>query len=145
MWFLVPHSSSWCFVVSCIIMQMYYIQCIYHGITSVLLCVLFIFTNSEKCQFGGGTWWLPFTIEIVCIFHSGYFDYKAKYKVYWEYINWNLKRHKVVSVTWNSGRLLLYLVSRLLTLVSEWGKPNLWNFGIFKNSISSCLKVLYCF
>jgi len=33
--------------------------------TSALLCVPFIFADSKKCQFGGGTWWLPFTMEIV--------------------------------------------------------------------------------
>ena len=31
------------------------IQCILHGLTSVLLCVPFIFTDSEKCRFGGST------------------------------------------------------------------------------------------
>ena len=30
-----------------------YIQCILHGLTSVLLCVPFIFAGSEKCRFGG--------------------------------------------------------------------------------------------
>ena len=30
-----------------------YIQCILHGLTSVLLCLPFIFADSEKCQFGG--------------------------------------------------------------------------------------------
>ena len=28
-----------------------YIQCILHGLTSVLLCVPFIFADSEKCRF----------------------------------------------------------------------------------------------
>ena len=32
-----------------------YVQCILHGLTSVLLCVPFIFADSEKCRFGGGT------------------------------------------------------------------------------------------
>ena len=32
-----------------------YVQCILHGLTSVLLCVPFIFADSEKCQFGGST------------------------------------------------------------------------------------------
>ena len=27
-----------------------YVQCILHGLTSVLLCVPFIFADSEKCQ-----------------------------------------------------------------------------------------------
>ena len=32
-----------------------YVQCILHGLTSVLLCVPFIFADSKKCQFGGST------------------------------------------------------------------------------------------
>ena len=32
-----------------------YVQCILHGLTSVLLCVPFIFADSEKCRFGGST------------------------------------------------------------------------------------------
>ena len=32
-----------------------YIQYILHGLTSVLLCVPFIFVDSEKCQFGSST------------------------------------------------------------------------------------------
>ena len=32
-----------------------YVQCILHGLTSVLLCVPFIFSDSKKCQFGGST------------------------------------------------------------------------------------------
>ena len=32
-----------------------YVQCILHGLTSVLLCVPFIFADSEKCQFGDST------------------------------------------------------------------------------------------
>ena len=30
-----------------------YVQCIRHGLNSVLLCVPFIFADSERCQFGG--------------------------------------------------------------------------------------------
>ena len=41
-----------------------YLQCILHGLTSVP----FIFADSEKCQFGGSMWWLPFITESVCIF-----------------------------------------------------------------------------
>ena len=29
-----------------------YVQCILHGLTNVLLCVPFIFSDSEKCRFG---------------------------------------------------------------------------------------------
>ena len=32
-----------------------YVQCILHELTSVLLCVPFIFADSEGCQFGGST------------------------------------------------------------------------------------------
>ena len=30
-----------------------YVQCILHGLTTVLLCVPFIFADSKKYQFGG--------------------------------------------------------------------------------------------
>jgi len=36
-----------------------YVQCILHRLTSVLICVPFIFADSEKCQCGGCMWWLP--------------------------------------------------------------------------------------
>ena len=49
-----------------------YVQCIFHGLTSILLCAPFIFGDSKKCQFGGSMCWLPFVMEIVHIFHSGY-------------------------------------------------------------------------
>ena len=29
-----------------------YVQCILHGLNSILLCAPFIFADSEKCQFG---------------------------------------------------------------------------------------------
>ena len=32
-----------------------YVQCILHGLTSVLFCVPFIFADSEKCRFGDST------------------------------------------------------------------------------------------
>ena len=32
-----------------------YIQCILHGLTSLLLCVPFIFADSKRCRFGGST------------------------------------------------------------------------------------------
>ena len=32
-----------------------YIQCILHGLTSVLLCVPFIFADNEKYRFGSST------------------------------------------------------------------------------------------
>ena len=44
-----------------------------HGLTSVPLCVPFIFADSKKCRFGDSTSWLPFITEIVRICHSGYF------------------------------------------------------------------------
>jgi len=43
----------------------HYVQYILRGLTSVLLCVPLIFADSE------------IVTEIVCIFHSGYFDYKG--------------------------------------------------------------------
>ena len=52
-----------------------YVQCILHGLTSVLLCVPFIFVDSESANLAVvSTLWLPFVMEIVHIFHSGYFD-----------------------------------------------------------------------
>ena len=30
-----------------------YVQCILHGLTSVLFCIPFIFADGEKCLFGG--------------------------------------------------------------------------------------------
>jgi len=42
-----------------------YMQCILHRPTSVLLCVSFIFADNKKCWFGGGTWWLSFTVCIM--------------------------------------------------------------------------------
>ena len=42
-----------------------YVQCILHGLTSVLLCVPFIFVDRERCRFGASTRWLPFEMEIV--------------------------------------------------------------------------------
>jgi len=42
----------------------------------LLLCV--IFTDNEKCRFGGCMLWFPFIfMKIVSIFHSGYFDCKG--------------------------------------------------------------------
>ena len=51
-----------------------YIQYILHGLTSILLCVPFIFADSEKCRFG------PFVKEIICIFHSGYFVSRGAFR-----------------------------------------------------------------
>ena len=51
-----------------------YVECILHGLTSVLFCVPFIFADSERCRFGGSAWWLLFIMEIIHIFHSDYFD-----------------------------------------------------------------------
>ena len=44
-----------------------YIQCILHGLTSVFLCVPFIFADSERYQFSSSTWyrWFPFITEDV--------------------------------------------------------------------------------
>ena len=48
-----------------------YVQCILHGVTSVLLCVPFIFADSENVNLVMAS--LHIT-EIVRTFHSGYFD-----------------------------------------------------------------------
>ena len=50
-----------------------YVECILHGLTSVLFCVPFIFADSKKCQFGGSMCWLPLVTEIVCIFIAAIF------------------------------------------------------------------------
>ena len=77
---ITQQSLTWLFTIWCCSSlrevsfgTLQYIQCILHGLTSVLLWVPFIFSASEKCQFGGCTWWLM--MEMVCIFHGGYFDY----------------------------------------------------------------------
>ena len=57
-----------------------YVQCIIHGLTSVLLCVPFIFADSEKCRFGDSMLWLSFVMEIVRICHSGYFDIRGAFQ-----------------------------------------------------------------
>ena len=58
-----------------------YVQCILHGLTSVLFCVPFIFVDSEKCRFGNSTRWLPFLMEIVHIFHSGCFGCRGAFQI----------------------------------------------------------------
>jgi len=44
-------------------------------VSSFVLC-----QQPNTCQFGGGMWWLPFTMETACIFHS---DYLFIYLIYW--------------------------------------------------------------
>ena len=56
-----------------------YVQRILHGLTSVLLCVPFIFADSKRCRFSDSTWWLPFVTEIIRIFRSGYFDCRGAF------------------------------------------------------------------
>ena len=58
-----------------------YVQCILHGLTSVLLCVPFMYADSERCRFGGSARWFPFTTEIIRIFHSGYFDCRGAFQI----------------------------------------------------------------
>ena len=48
-----------------------YIQYILHGLTSVLLCVPFIFADSESVDLAIACDGFSFVMEIVCIFHSG--------------------------------------------------------------------------
>ena len=57
-----------------------YVQCIIHRLTSVLLCVPLIFADSEKCQFGSTHDGFLCVMEIVCIFPSGYFDYRGVFR-----------------------------------------------------------------
>ena len=57
-----------------------YVQRILHGLTSVLLCVPFIFTDSKKCRFGSSMWWLPFIMEIVRIFIVAIFIAEVLFK-----------------------------------------------------------------
>ena len=48
-----------------------YVQCILHGLTSVLLCVPFTLADNGKSWFGGCTWWLPLRIR-----NCPYFSYR---------------------------------------------------------------------
>ena len=57
-----------------------YVQCILHGLTCVLLCVPFIFADSKRPKLGSSAIWLPFVMEIVHIFHSGYFDCRGAFR-----------------------------------------------------------------
>jgi len=54
-------------------------QCILQGLTSVLLCVPFIFGNSEKHWVVAPDGFLCVT-EIVHIFRSGYLDYRDAFQ-----------------------------------------------------------------
>ena len=53
-----------------------FVQCILYGLTSVLLCVSFIFADIEMVAAHDG--FLCIT-EIVHIFHSGYLDYRGAF------------------------------------------------------------------
>jgi len=57
-----------------------YIKHILHGLTGVLLCVPFIFAHRKSVDFVVGTRWLPFIMEIVRDFHSGYFDCSSSFQ-----------------------------------------------------------------
>jgi len=54
-----------------------HIQSILYELTSAFLCVLFIFVHHKSLDFVVGMWWLP---EIVCNFHSGYFDCRGSFQ-----------------------------------------------------------------
>jgi len=45
-----------------------HVQCILQRLSSVLLCIPFIFADSEKRWFGGCTWWLPLHNEKSSVF-----------------------------------------------------------------------------
>jgi len=58
-----------------------FIKCTLHGLTSTLLCVPIIFAHHEKCQFcGTHVMDSIFITEIVCNFHSGYFDGRGSFQ-----------------------------------------------------------------
>jgi len=48
--------------------------------TSVLLCVPFIFADSERCRFGSTCGGFLCLTEIVYIFHSDYFYYRGAFR-----------------------------------------------------------------
>jgi len=54
-----------------------YIQSILRGLTSVFLCVSFIFAYSEKHYVVVARDGFLYVTEIVHIFHSGYLDYRG--------------------------------------------------------------------
>jgi len=48
-----------------------FMQCILHGLTFVSHSPLL---TTKSVDFVVGTWWFPFVMEIICDFHSDYFD-----------------------------------------------------------------------
>jgi len=54
-----------------------YVQCILQGLTSVLLCVPFIFADADWVVAHDG---FLCATEIIHIFHSGYLDYRGAFQ-----------------------------------------------------------------
>jgi len=87
--------------------------------TSALLCVPFIFADSLKCQFGGGTWWLPF-------WHNGnhsygYFDYKGTFRtavdLYCCVTGWTWLKMKLYGFSDNNWDVQLHLMRYVWVLL----------------------------
>ena len=51
-----------------------YVQCVLHGLTSVLLCVPYIITDRKSVDLAVACNGFPSVTEIIHIFHSDYFD-----------------------------------------------------------------------
>jgi len=57
-----------------------YVQCILQGLTSVLLCIPFIFTDSESVDLVVACDGFLCVMKIVHIFHGGYLDYSGDFQ-----------------------------------------------------------------
>jgi len=58
-----------------------YILCILFGLTSVLLCVPFIFADSESVDLVFACEGLLCVTEIIHIFYSGYLDFRSAFQL----------------------------------------------------------------
>ena len=58
-----------------------YVQCILYGLTSVLLCVPFIFADSESVYLVVAHDGFLYAMKIIHIFHSGYFNYRGAFQI----------------------------------------------------------------
>ena len=57
-----------------------YVQCILHGLTTVLFCVPFIFAEIESVDLVVAHDGFLCIMEIIRILHSGYFDHRCAYQ-----------------------------------------------------------------
>ena len=57
----------------------HYIQCMHHGLTFILLCVLFIFADNTSLQFtvARNVLAITFMTWIICIFYSNWINYRG--------------------------------------------------------------------